>query len=81
VVIGKLQGSKCSSRGLSPEESAIDENEAARGMRSERADDEQRNVALLNEKESAFTRASTSWPAVSNNQGPSIRRALPRPED
>jgi hypothetical protein len=35
-----VQGSKYSSRGLSPEESAIDENEAAvaRGMRSERAD-------------------------------------------
>jgi hypothetical protein len=58
-VIGRVQGSKYSSRGLSPEESAIDENEAARGMRSERADGEQRNVALLNEKESAFAHAST----------------------
>jgi hypothetical protein len=37
VVIGTVQGSRYSSRGLSPEKSAIHENEAARGMRCERA--------------------------------------------
>lgn len=86
VVIGRVQGRSTRAGALQPKKARLTRTRAARGMRCERADSGlQRNVvaaAAVKEKESTFTRAGTSWVAVSMyNQGPSTRRALFRPKD